>query len=100
MLSRFQTLSITLLAALILTTSGTLALSETDVGRVKVVMRMIGHQVLLNSGDSTSLVLPVVQDGDTYTISFESDFYFNPDHIGVNDRQHHERKGRIQPLPG
>ena len=41
-------------------------------------MRMIGHQVLLSSGDSVSRVLPVEKVADSYKIQFESAFEFNP----------------------
>lgn len=48
---------------------------------VLVSMRMIGHQILLKSGDSTSLVLPVKKEDDRYIIQFGSDFQFNPDEL-------------------
>lgn len=47
-------------------------------GHVEVVMRMLGHQILLQSGDSTSLVLPIILDGNQYQIQFESEFGFIP----------------------
>lgn len=46
---------------------------------VKVVLRMIGHQVLLMDGDSSSLVLPIVSEDGKYKIEFESEFAFNPE---------------------
>lgn len=45
---------------------------------IKVAMRMIGHQILLRSGDSTSRVLPIKKEGNTYKVEFESEFDFNP----------------------
>ena len=45
---------------------------------IKVALRMIGHQLLLNAGDSTSRVLPIVEDAGRYSIQFESEFSFNP----------------------
>jgi DNA-binding response OmpR family regulator len=48
---------------------------------VLVSMRMIGHQILLKSGDSTSLVLPVKKEDDRYIIQFGSDFQFNPEEL-------------------
>lgn len=48
---------------------------------VEVSMRMIGHQVLLAAGDSTSLVLPVERNGDQYVIRFNTEFGFDPDSI-------------------
>ncbi len=49
--------------------------------QVEVGMRMIGHQVLLAVGDTSSLVLPIEKEGDKYTISFGSEFGFDPDKI-------------------
>ncbi|MCB0771268.1 MAG: winged helix-turn-helix transcriptional regulator [Flavobacteriales bacterium] len=40
---------------------------------------MIGHQVLLAVGDSTSRVLPIKKDGDRYRIRFGTEFGFHPD---------------------
>jgi hypothetical protein len=45
-------------------------------------MRNIGHQLLLQSGDSTSRVLPIVRiDKGTYQIGFEREFSFSPDSL-------------------
>jgi hypothetical protein len=47
---------------------------------LEIVLRNIGHQVLLHSKDSTSRVLPVKTVNDnTYQISFENSFGFTPD---------------------
>ncbi len=40
---------------------------------------MIGHELLLLSGDSLSRVFPVEGDGDRYRIRFESEFQFKPE---------------------
>jgi len=48
---------------------------------IEVSMRMIGHQVLLSLGDSTSRILPIENNGDSYRINFESEFEFNPDEL-------------------
>jgi len=45
---------------------------------MKVAMRMIGHQVLLNSNDSISRVLPIIKVNNQYKIQFESAFDFKP----------------------
>ena len=45
---------------------------------IEVAMRLIGHQILLNSGDSSSRVLPIENDGDKFRIRFESEFQFVP----------------------
>lgn len=46
---------------------------------IEVALRMIGHQLLLNSNDSTSRVLPIRKEGNQYQIEFESELEFNPD---------------------
>ncbi|SIT27731.1 LPXTG-motif cell wall anchor domain-containing protein [Filimonas lacunae] len=47
-----------------------------------IVMRQIGHQLLLASGDDTSRVMPVQQVAENeYRISFESSFIFQPDSL-------------------
>ncbi|MBT8255345.1 MAG: winged helix-turn-helix domain-containing protein [Bacteroidia bacterium] len=42
---------------------------------------MIGHQVLLNYGDSISRVLPIVKEGDRYKIPFNTEFEFKPQEL-------------------
>jgi hypothetical protein len=50
-----------------------------DKARREVLLRRIGHEVLLQSGDSTSRVLPVKKIGENeYRISFENAFSFQP----------------------
>lgn len=49
-----------------------------DEKHIEVSLRMIGHQILLNSGDSTSRVLPIIKTKDQYRIQFESEFAFYP----------------------
>lgn len=47
---------------------------------LEIVLRNIGHQVLLHSKDSTSRVLPVETiNENTFRISFEHNFWFTPD---------------------
>jgi hypothetical protein len=58
--------------------------SETSGGysekHTQIVLRDIGHQLLLHAHDSTSRVLPVKKvEENTYQISFESSFKFVPD---------------------
>ncbi|MCB9191243.1 MAG: response regulator transcription factor [Flavobacteriales bacterium] len=44
---------------------------------------MIGHQVLLSSGDSTSRVLPIEKDENKFRIRFENEFSFHPDNLAA-----------------
>lgn len=52
-----------------------------DEKHIAVSLRMIGHQVLLKSGDSTSRVLPIIRSDDRYSIQFESEFAFLPEEL-------------------
>jgi len=53
-----------------------------DLARREVLLRHIGHEVLLQSGDSTSRVLPVKKTADNeYQISFENAFSFQPESL-------------------
>ncbi|WP_255578549.1 winged helix family transcriptional regulator [Chitinophaga sp. sic0106] len=53
-----------------------------DIARREVLLRKIGHELLLQSGDSTSRVLPVKLIGENeYRISFENAFHFRPDSL-------------------
>lgn len=53
-----------------------------DIARREVLLRRIGHEVLLQSGDSTSRVLPVKKIADNeYQVGFENDFTFLPDSL-------------------
>jgi DNA-binding winged helix-turn-helix (wHTH) protein len=50
--------------------------------RREVLLRKIGHEILLQSGDSTSRVLPVKKIAkNEYLISFENEFTFRPDSL-------------------
>ena len=54
--------------------------NETPEKHLEVVLRNIGHQLLLTAKDSTSRVLPVKKlDENTYQVSFQNDFSFISD---------------------
>ena len=58
-----------------------------DFARREILLRRIGHEILLQSGDSTSRVLPVKKiAGNEYQISFENAFTFQPEAL-VNTTQ-------------
>lgn len=58
-----------------------------DFARREVLLRRIGHEILLQSGDSVSRVLPVKKiAGNEYQISFENAFTFQPESL-VNTTQ-------------
>ncbi|SKA06491.1 Transcriptional regulatory protein, C terminal [Chitinophaga eiseniae] len=53
-----------------------------DISRREVLLRRIGHELLLQSGDSTSRVLPVKKiTANEYQIRFENDLTFQPDSL-------------------
>ena len=58
-----------------------------DFARREILLRRIGHEILFQSGDSTSRVLPVKKiAGNEYQISFEKAFTFGPESL-VNTTQ-------------
>lgn len=58
-----------------------------DFARREILLRRIGHEILLQSGDSTSRVLPVKKIAkNEYQISFENAFTFQPKSL-VNTTQ-------------
>ncbi len=52
--------------------------------QVNLIIRQIGHRLLLQAGDSTSRVLPVteIKEG-TFLLKFENEFVFNHDSLMV-----------------
>ena len=54
--------------------------NETPEKHLEIVLRNLGHQLLLTAKDSTSRVLPVKKlNENTYQISFQNDFSFISD---------------------
>jgi hypothetical protein len=55
--------------------------------RIRVAMRMIGHEVLMSLGDYESRVMPIEKVDEQYKISFEFEFGFDPgDIVSIIDR--------------
>ena len=53
-----------------------------DISRREILLRRIGHELLIQSGDRTSRVLPVKKIADDeYQISFENELSFQPDSL-------------------
>ena len=56
--------------------------NDFDFARREILLRRIGHEILLQSGDSTSRVLPVKKIAkNEYQISFENAFTFQPESL-------------------
>lgn len=99
MLSKY---SLPAVAVLIAVLSWTAVLNKNrdvsyDEKKEMIVMRNIGHMLLLQSGDSTSRVLPVQQVSSTeFRLSFESNFSFKTDSLVELVKQQVHKAG----LPG
>lgn len=53
-----------------------------ELAKQELILRKIGHEILLNAGDSTSRVLPIKKVSDhEYQIKFENEFTFQPDSL-------------------
>lgn len=61
--------------------ANTIPKSMSDEKRTRVVMRMVGHEVLKCLGDMDSRVLPIETIGEQYRIAFESELSFDPAEI-------------------
>ncbi|MFZ1705255.1 MAG: winged helix-turn-helix domain-containing protein [Saprospiraceae bacterium] len=57
---------------------GEKAISES---KIKVAIRLLGHHVLLLSGDTSSRILPVEKELNRYKLSFEHSFELNPNKL-------------------
>lgn len=59
-----------------------------DISRREVLLRRIGHEILLQSGDSTSRVLPLKKIAENeYQISFEHDLTFQTDSLVITTQR-------------
>src|SRR5687767_4907755 len=70
--------------ALLLVTSSFKKRSDPDlrVKQVNLIVRQIGHRLLLQAGDSTSRVLPVTETKEgTFLLQFENEFVFSHDSL-------------------
>ncbi len=74
---KFKIASLTFVCILLLISKGNSQFMQ-DERHIEVSLRMIGHRVLLSSGDSISRILPIKKEDDRYRIQFESEFEFYP----------------------
>jgi hypothetical protein len=74
-------ISIFVFVGLLSITANSYAQKDINTQHIAVSMRLIGHELLLNSGDSVSRVLPIEQKGNQYKIKFESPFQFDPTNL-------------------
>jgi DNA-binding winged helix-turn-helix (wHTH) protein len=80
-----------ILLSFILVIFATFSMADKDdfnIARREVLLRKIGHELLLQSGDSVSRVLPVKKIAENeYQISFEKEFSFQPDSLANTTRR-------------
>jgi hypothetical protein len=86
MKSKIILIAIVVGAGLLFLSAGTLLTNRNSVGladkRTNLALRAIGHQLMLQAGNSRSRVLPVKQiDPFTYQLEFRSAFSFTPDSL-------------------
>ena len=75
-------LSILLIVSLISVAFSLTGSDDFEIARREVMLRRIGHEVLLQSGDSTSRVLPVKKvSKNEYQVSFEKPLTFHPEYL-------------------
>ncbi len=71
-----------LLATLVCTAFSLTINNDYDLAKQEIVLRKIGHEVLLNAGDSTSRVLPIKKTAENeYQIKFENELTFQTDSL-------------------
>ncbi len=66
---------------------GLIANPAFDLKHLEVSLRQLGHQILLSAGDSTSRVLPLEREANTFKLQFESDFSFEPERLVALSKQ-------------
>lgn len=68
---------------LIMSVTDAIAVPDRDQQHTVVVLRSIAHELLLSSGDSTSLVLPVQEVMGRYLIQFDTELTINPNDLSL-----------------
>ena len=77
----FGSVALLLVAAVCLAFSFT-GTDDFEIARREILIRKVGHELLLQSGDSVSRVLPVNKISDNeFQLSFEREFGFLPDSL-------------------
>lgn len=83
MLKRHFKLALLVFTCVLLFIGGSYAQLNQSEQHILVSLRMIGHKILLHSGDSTSRVLPIKKEAGRYKIQFEDEFQFQPEELAL-----------------
>jgi DNA-binding winged helix-turn-helix (wHTH) protein len=68
--------------------------SELTSKRLNIAVRAIGHELLLQSGDSTSIVSPVIEKSNqVFVLEFENELKFQPDTLVAIAQRTFEKTG-------
>lgn len=83
---RFEKLRTSILFMLfaLLFTSIQISPDDEEEQHLKVVIRMIGDEFLLQLGDSTSRIMPIEKHEGRYLLQFENEFGFEPDMLSFS----------------
>jgi len=79
MITRYIKIIFFVFVGILSSASDCFAQEDVNERHIKVSMRMIGHEILLRSGDSSSRVLPIEKEADRYSVQFENELQFNPE---------------------
>jgi DNA-binding winged helix-turn-helix (wHTH) protein len=78
----FGTLALSVVVVVCAFAGNTSSKTDFDLAKQEIMLREIGHELLLQAGDSTSRILPVKKiDVNEYQLQFENPFTFNPDSL-------------------
>lgn len=66
--------------------------------QMKVLMRMIGHEFLMQMGDSTTRILPITFDGGRYKIQFDNEFAIEPDLVSFAANKVFKEQASREPI--
>lgn len=83
MMSKWFKVFVLVLISNSISTNFTTAQTALTKKRIKINLRQIGHELLLHSGDSTSIVLPIENKLNSYKIQFDTEFAFNPTELST-----------------
>lgn len=96
-MKRSSVYSLSVLAIVAFLTWPLLGVQEEEVGRseiTKIALREVGNQLLIANNDSTSLILPVVELGESkFELTFEKELSFEPSSLVVTVKKAFEKSG-------
>ena len=78
----FGTLALSVVVVICAFAGNSTSKTDFDLAKQEIMLREIGHELLLQAGDSTSRILPVKKiAANEYQLQFENPFTFDPDSL-------------------